>query len=376
MEDGLIDPSTQKKLIIWRIISIILIIFLVTIAILYALGIGWKKSEEEIEEIEPNQILNLWNSKSPIFERLVPYVKNVIDENNKEYFIPVEDRIAVFDLDGTLFCETDPIYFDWNMFAYRVLDDPDYVAEESDKILAQRIREAYIHDLPPDIEKEHSVRNAAIFQGMKMEDYVKYVQKFLNEDAPGYTNMKRGDAFYKPMLQVIEYLQKNNFTVFIVSGTDRFEVRTIVKGHINIPESQIIGSISTVRAIGQGDKSGLDYLYTKDDYLIMGGGFIIKNVKMNKVNTMTTEIGKKPVLSFGNSNGDSSMANFVVNHNNYKSLAFMLCCDDEKRENGNITRAEKMKESCINNNWIPISMANDWKTIYGDNVERRVPTYF
>ena len=44
MEDGLIDPSTQKKLIIWRIISIILIIFLVTIAILYALGVGWKKS--------------------------------------------------------------------------------------------------------------------------------------------------------------------------------------------------------------------------------------------------------------------------------------------------------------------------------------------
>ena len=376
MEDGLIDPSTQKKLIIWRIISIILIIFLVTIVTLYAFGVGWKKSEEETEEIDPNQILNLWNSNSPIFERLVPYVKNVIDENNKEYFIPVEDRIAVFDLDGTLFCETDPIYFDWNMFAYRVLDDPDYVAEESDKILAQKIRQAYIHDLPPDIEKEHSVRNAAIFQGMKMEDYVKYVQKFLNEDAPGYTNMKRGDAFYKPMLQVIEYLQKNNFTVFIVSGTDRFEVRTIVKGHINIPESQIIGSISTVRAIGQGDKSGLDYLYTKDDYLIMGGGFIIKNVKMNKVNTMTTEIGKKPVLSFGNSNGDSSMANFVVNHNNYKSLAFMLCCDDEKRENGNITRAEKMKESCINNNWIPISMANDWKTIYGDNVEKRVPTYY
>ena len=376
MEDGLIDPSTQKKLIIWRIISIILIIFLVTIVTLYAFGVGWKKSEEETEEIDPNQILNLWNSNSPIFERLVPYVKNVIDENNKEYFIPVEDRIAVFDLDGTLFCETDPIYFDWNMFAYRVLDDPDYVAEESDKILAQRIREAYIHDLPPDIEKEHSVRNAAIFQGMKMEDYVKYVQKFLNEDAPGYTNMKRGDAFYKPMLQVIEYLQKNNFTLFIVSGTDRFEVRTIVKGHINIPESQIIGSISTVRAIGQGDKSGLDYLYTKDDYLIMGGGFIIKNVKMNKVNTMTTEIGKKPVLSFGNSNGDSSMANFVVNHNNYKSLAFMLCCDDEKRENGNITRAEKMKESCINNNWIPISMANDWKTIYGDNVEKRIPTYY
>ena len=373
MEDGLIDPSTQKKLIIWRIISIILIIFLITIATLYAFGVGWKKSEEEIEEIDPNQILNLWNSKSPIFERLVPYVKNVIDENNKEYFIPVEDRIAVFDLDGTLFCETDPIYFDWNMFAYRVLDDPIYnkTAEQTDKEIALKIRAANIHDLPKGLEKEHFSRNPAIFQNMSMEDYVDYTKKFLNAEAPGYTNMKRGDAFYKPMLQVIEYLKKYEFTIFIVSGTDRFEVRTIVQGHINIPESQIIGSVSTVRAKGQNGKDGLDYQYQKNDSVILGGEPVIKNVKMNKVSTIQTEIGKKPVLSFGNSSGDTSMSNFVVYNNKYDSKAFMLCCDDDKRENGNVTKANIMYELCKENNWIPISMKNDWKTIYGDKKKKK-----
>ena len=97
------------------------------------------------------------------------------------------------------------------------------------------------------MEKRHCVRNAYVYKGMTMENFYTYTKDFLNQDAPGYNNMKRGDA------QVVEYLQKNNFTVFIVSGSARFEVRTIVEGHLNIPESQIIGSSATVIASGQGD---------------------------------------------------------------------------------------------------------------------------
>jgi hypothetical protein len=207
----------------------------------------------------------------------------------------------------------------------------------------------YYCKLPDDIEERHCVRNPAVFANMSMEDYANYIKNYLNRDAPGYNNMKRGDAFYKPMLEVISYLQKNDFTVYIVSGTDRFEIRTIVEGKINIPESQIIGSVSTVKASGQGNKNGTRYQFQKNDTVILGGGFVIKNVKMNKVNTMTTEIGKKPVLSFGNSSGDKSMATYVTSNNKYKSLAFQLCCDDEERENGNKTKAEIMRNLCIEN---------------------------
>ena len=55
---------------------------------------------------------------------------------------------------------------------------------------------------------------------------------------------------------------------------------------------------------------------------------------MNKVSAIETEIGKKPVLSFGNSSGDTSMANYVINDNEYEALAFMVCCDDLEREKG------------------------------------------
>ena len=92
---------------------------------------------------------------------------------------------------------------------------------------------------------------------------------------------------------------------------------------------------------------------------------------MNKISTIQTEIGKKPVLSFGNSSGDKSMSNYVVYNNPYKSLAFMLLCDDETRENGNKTRADDMARMCTEYNWQPISMESDWKTIYGDDVTRR-----
>ena len=82
------------------------------------------------------------------------------------------------------------------------------------------------------------------------------------------------------------------------------------------------------------------------------------------------EIGEQPVLSFGNSTGDASMAEYTTSNNPYKSLAFMLCCDDTERENGNAEKADKMYSLCEEFDWVPISMKNDWTTIYGDGVTK------
>ena len=372
MEDPLlnIDGSQKRKVFIWRLNSFLLFFILILLIILYTLGVGWKtKIEDKNNEYE----FTLWNPNSSIYTKLIPYIKNVTDENSQDY-IPVEDRIAVFDLDGTLFCETDPVYFDWIMYTYRVLDDPEYKekAEEDDKIIANKIRASSIYDIPSDIEEKQAGRNLYVFKDMKMDEYMNYTKKILSQNAPGYTNMKRGNAFYQPMLEVVKYLQNNDFNIFIVSGADRFEIRAIIEGKINISESQIIGTISNVKASGQGNNDGLHYQFTKNDNVILGGELSVLNVKMNKVNTIITEIGKKPVLSFGNSEGDTSMANFVVNNNKYKSLAFQICCDDIERENGNLEKANIMKQLCQDNNWEAISMKDDWKTIYGSNVKRNL----
>ena len=80
------------------------------------------------------------------------------------------------------------------------------------------------------------------------------------------------------------------------------------------------------------------------------------------------EIGRQPVLSFGNSGGDTAMHNYTIFHNRYKSAAFMLIADDEVRDYGNAEKVQPLKEKWEESGYHVISMANDWKTIYGEDV--------
>ena len=326
-------------------------------------------------EQNPEKALDLWTETAPLKTALGEFVQNAVDPASPGY-IPVERRNAVFDMDGTLLCETDRDYFDHTLLAYRVTEDPSYIyqASEFEKQVADTIIEKSKTSSPVSgLDIDHGKAVATAFKGMTPDEFIAYIQNFKDLPMPGYEGMKRGDSFYLPMIQVIDYLQANDFTVYIVSGTDRVISRAIFYGNdsFNIPPSQIIGSDVLLVATNQGGKDGLDYTFTSDDRVLLGGQFLIKNLKMNKVTAIVREIGVQPVLSFGNSTGDSAMANYTITDNPYPSLAFMLCCDDLVRENGNQKKADDMYSLCAQNNWIPVSMKNDWTTIYGDNVVRK-----
>ena len=317
--------------------------------------------------------LSLWNDDAPARNVLIDFVESVTDKSSAD-FIPEEDRIAVFDFDGTLFCETDPNYFDYTLLNYRVTEDPEYKNRASafEREVAQKIqKQNETGESFTGLEVDHGKAVASSFKGMTLSEFDAYIQNFKKTPMPSYIGMNRGDGFYAPMLQVVEYLEANGFTVYVVSGTDRFIVRGIIKDSpLKLSPGQIIGSDETLAADGQGNADGLNYQFTLKDRLVTGGTFIIKNLKMNKVSVIMKEIGQQPVLSFGNSTGDSSMANFTITDNPYRSLAFMLCCDDLERENGNESKAGKMFDLCKANGWQSISMKNDWKSIYGDGVEK------
>ena len=317
--------------------------------------------------------LSLWNDAAPAKTTLVDYVGHVTKKGSPD-FIPPESRIAVFDFDGTLFAETDPIYIEWLMFTDRVLDDAAYrdKATPEEIALAREIRAATkTKNLTDDMEKRHARMNMQVYKGMSLEEFRRYVRDYMQADAPGYTGMKRGEAYYRPMLQVIDYLLANDFIVYVCSGTDRFVIRTLLEGVVPVPPRQIIGSDNTITAQGQGDTDGLDYVYSHSDRLVQGGRLLVKNVKMNKPSVIAQEIGAQPVLSFGNSSGDASMANYVITNNRHKALAFMLLCDDTEREYGVPDNAEKLRAASEQNCWIPGSRRDDWKTIYGDGVKRK-----
>ena len=376
MDENFLINDEKKKLLTWRISAVVLLIVVFTLTVLYSLGVGWKEEKTDNSEQKDNpkeSILTLWKENSESKKKLVSYMKEITDKNNPKY-IPPESRIAVFDFDGTIFCETDTIYFDWFMFSYRVLNDSNYrdKATEKEKEVAEDIITANIHDLKSTIQMDHARNYPHVYENMTYEELEEYTKKYMDLDAPGFNNMKKGQAFYEPMVELISYLQENDFIVYICSGADRFILRTVVRSRLNIPENQIMGTIATVVADGQTDRSNFNYEYTENDTLIVGGEFRFKNVKMNKVSLIKTEIGKKPVLSFGNSSGDYSMAKYVTSKNPYESLAFMLLCDDTENEYGNITKAEKMKNKCdTTDRWVSISMKNDWERIYAKGVTKK-----
>ncbi len=375
--------NSKKTATTWKIISAVLAVALIAVCCTWGFtakngqaapsngntAVTEAVSASENKNAEADA-LSLWTESAPLKSELTSYMAAITSESSAD-FIPVENRIAVFDMDGTLCCETDPGYFDHKLLYHRVMEDPDYKdkASEEEKATAEECKEYFDSgSYPEDLSIKHGKAVASAFKGMTISEFYAYIDNYKNSPMESYTGMTNGEAFYKPMLQVIDYLQANDFTVYVVSGTDRIITRALCNGVIDIPYSQMIGSDETLVATNQGDTDGLDYTFSHDDKLITGGEFIIKNLKMNKVSVIEQEIGKQPVLCFGNSSGDAAMANYTITNNQYKSGAYLLCCDDLERENGNTTKADKMRASCEENGWTAVSMKDDWTTIYGDGV--------
>lgn len=319
--------------------------------------------------------LSLWVDGSASKKALIDYVETVTNKNGPDY-IPQSDRIAVFDLDGTLYCESDPTWFDFMLFKYRIQEDPAYreKATEYEKQVADTVQSVIDTGLVPDgfeVEMRNCIARA--FAGMKVSDFADYVRDYAERPSPGYDGMKIGETFYLPMVQVIDYLQDNGFTVYVCSGSDRLVVRGLVEGGLILAARYVIGTEELISASNQGNRKGTDYVFSGEDDLVLTGRIAVKNLKMTKVSMVAQQIGQCPVMSFGNSTGDVSITNYVMSNTQYKTAAFFVVCDDEIRESGTPEKAQKIRDLCVENNWIPISMKDDWLTVFGDGVTKKTP---
>ena len=336
----------------------------------FSISDAMSRAEISAIKVSKSGNFNYWEKNSVAKQKLVAYVKDVTNKKSKN-FIPVEDRIAVFDMDGTFICETAPYYFEWMLYLNRALYDINYTPTQEEKEYAQKIEEGIrvTKKFPKNVDVDEAKAQERAFEGMTPANYEKYVQKFMEKPVEGLTNLKYGESFYLPMVEVIKYLQANDFTVYVVSGSDRPTVRILACDLLKIRPNNVIGSDPKIISAYQKENDGGNYVYEKKDYLVRGN-LIEKNLKMNKVSSIAEEIGKQPVLAFGNSSGDTSMLNYTIYGNKYKSAAFFVLCDDTERELGNISKAESCRKLAAEYGWQTISMRNDWKTIYGDNVKR------
>ena len=325
-------------------------------------------AEEPAEEMESEEVFSQWNPEAPALNALIDYVEAVTDEESTDY-IPQEDRIAVFDMDGTLMGELYPTYLEYYMLAWRILKDPSIEPDAEMLEVGRTLRDCALdNSFPEDMAMQHAVQAARAYAGMTLGEFEDFVTEILLRDVDGFEGMTYGEAFYLPMVEVIEYLEENGFKCYVCSGSDRFICRVFIEGMVDIPYEQIIGMDVALEATNQGDEDGLDYVFSTSDDLVRTDHLLIKNLKTNKVLQIAQEIGRKPVLSFGNSSGDVSMHNYTISNNTYKSAAFMLIADDDQRDYGNPEKGPELREKWESSGYQVISMANDWKTIYGEDV--------
>ena len=327
-------------------------------------------NKNDPETLAPKDYFTLWNDCEAL-TALQEYVQDVTNPKSTNY-IKEEDRIATFDMDGTFVGELYPSYFEYNLLEYRALDDPAYKdkAPEDVKEAAQAIRDFVRNGkaLPSGFDMIHARAAAKAYAGMTVAQFDAYVKAYAAKPANGFTGMTYGESFYKPMLEVFDYLKANGFTYYVVSGSDRFIVRALVEA-IGIQPNRVIGMDVKLQSSGQGDEAGVNHTYGKEENLVRTDELIIKSLKTNKVLQIQQEIGKTPVLSFGNSGGDSAMHNFALS-NSLKSAAFMLIADDDARDHANREKALKLGQQWKEAGYHVISMRDDFKTIYGPGVKK------
>ena len=325
------------------------------------------------EKPETTPLSKYWSTDSQAAKQLREYVAKVTNEKDTKNFIPKKDRIAVFDMDGTLTCETYFTYFDTMMFIeYCLKDHPEKVSDEL-KEVAKSIKPGYTAD-------ETLARNfAKAYKGMTVKELYDYAAAFGKKYTKSFTNMRYNEGAYLPMVELVKYLYENGFTIYVVSGTERTTTRAVVANSPfadYVTPNHVIGTDFEVKVKGhEGESSNMNYKYAISDELVFTGGFVQKNLNANKSIYIEREIGQRPVLAFGNSGSDTSMMNYAIDSNPYPSAAYMIIADDNEREWGTKNWGQESQKN-IDMGYTPISMKNEFRQIYREGVKKAPQQYY
>ena len=298
-----------------------------------------------------------WN-ETPIKQQLKDYIENQAAR------IPVEDRIAVFDMDGTIACER-PLWFEMAVAVQRMAEQQEQHPEL--KQLTEYQYAAKLAQNPTDtsvlnnwfLNGENYLDSILFkaFEGMDNEAYVTYARKFLQQqEAPKYG--KYADLFYQPMLELIEYLKKKDFQVYIVSGSMQGIVWSICPQTIGVDRSRLIG---TRQAMEVSFNAGQPATYT-----LKKGVELPKNNYYGKSVNIYNRIGKIPVMAIGNTTGDFGMFHLAAS-STYPHFVMMLNHDDAHREYAYEPFYEgnpNWKDSLSTYRWIQADMSKEFKTVW------------
>ncbi|GAA4478982.1 HAD family hydrolase [Rhodococcus olei] len=292
---------------------------------------------------------------------IVDFVDRVTDESGPDHVEPAA-RIAVFDNDGTLWCEKPmPIQLDFTIrrLAEMAEGDPSLRSQQPWKASYEND----LHWLGAAMVKHYHGDDADLkllmgaitqaFGELTVEDYDRRVTEFFGAaDHPTIGRPYRGCGF-APMVELLGYLESHGFTNYIASGGDRDFMRPVAGNLYGVPPERIIGS-----ALGlsyRDDAGHTDLLYKAAlDFFDDGP---------EKPVRIWSRIGRRPILSVGNSNGDLPMMAFSELPG-APALRLLILHDDGDREFDYVAGAEDVLDRARKNDWTVVSMKNDWHTIF------------
>ncbi|MGP6429604.1 HAD family hydrolase [Pseudomonas paraglycinae] len=305
--------------------------------------------------VQAGEPLPSWND-GPSKKSIIEFVQSVTDQTSKDFVKPAE-RIAVFDNDGTLWSEQ-PAYFEV-LFAF----------DEVKRTAAQHPEWKTTQPFKAVLENDHKALAAtgmdgllkivgATHSGMTTEEFNDYAQTWLTQARHPKTGKPYTEMIFQPMLEMLDYLRSEGFKTYIVSGGDTGFMRAFAEKVYGIPPEQVIGTT-------------FDTSYRFKD----GKATILRNPKLahnddgpGKPVSIDNIIGRRPILAFGNSDGDLQMLQWTAAGAGKRFMG-LVHHTDAKREwaydrQSQIGRLDKALDEARQRGWTVVDMATEWKRIY------------
>jgi phosphoserine phosphatase len=278
--------------------------------------------------------------------------------------VPPEERVAVFDNDGTLWCEK-PMPVELGFILERLAS----MAEADESLRGkQPWRAAYEKDhawLGGVIDKHYAGDDSDVkvlmggllraFAGQTVDEYASGAAAFLAEAPHPTLGRLLRDCAYAPMVELLRYLEAHGFTCFIASGGSRDFMRAITGELYAIPPERVVGSSNGLEYADDEHGGSLQYLAQPD---VFDDG-PVKPVRI------WSRVGRRPIATAGNSNGDVPMLRFTGGKDR-PALRLLVLHDDAEREFDYVKGAERALDQAKSDAWTVVSVKHDWATVFGE----------
>ena len=301
------------------------------------------------------QPLPSWND-GPAKQAILKFVADVTAAGTPAYVAP-EERVAVFDNDGTLWAEQ-PVYFQLAFMLDQVKKAaPRHPEWKSDPAFKALMAGDFAALMAGD-HKALAKLLAAANTGMTTTEYERSIREWLATARHPKYNRPYTDLVYAPMVELLAYLRANGFRTFIVSGGGVEFMRPWVEKAYGIPPENVVGSLAEVKFAMVDGKPAL-VREPKIAFVDDGPG---KPVGIHR------NIGRQPIAAFGNSDGDWQMLQWTAAGSGPRLVALIHHTDAEREfaydRKSKVGKLDKAWDDAVAKGWTVVDMKNDWNRIF------------